>query len=64
MTIFWFRRDLRLNDNTALFHALNENDAVLPIFIFDSTILEQLEKLIDSQIVFMLKSRNKEKRLY
>lgn len=52
MTIFWFRRDLRLNDNIALFHALSENDAVLPIFIFDSTILEQLEKN-DARVTFI-----------
>lgn len=52
MTIFWFRRDLRLNDNTALFHALNENDTVLPIFIFDTTILNQLEK-DDARITFI-----------
>lgn len=52
MTIFWFRRDLRLNDNTALFHALNENDTVLPIFIFDTTILNQLEK-DDSRVTFI-----------
>ncbi|MDI9258385.1 cryptochrome/photolyase family protein [Flavobacterium sedimenticola] len=42
MTVFWFRRDLRLEDNTALYHALNDNDGVLPIFIFDKNILSQL----------------------
>ena len=44
MTIFWFRRDLRLEDNTAFFHALHGNDNVLPIFIFDENILQHLEK--------------------
>ena len=39
MTVFWFRRDLRLVDNTALFHALQDNEAVLPLFIFDETIV-------------------------
>ncbi len=41
-TIFWFRRDLRLNDNHALFRALAENKKVQPIFIFDKAILERL----------------------
>ncbi|MEW5675824.1 deoxyribodipyrimidine photo-lyase [Flavobacterium enshiense] len=52
MTIFWFRRDLRLEDNTALFHALNDNEAVLPIFIFDKTILHELEK-DDARVTFI-----------
>jgi len=42
ITIFWFRRDLRLTDNTGLFHALNSELPVLPIFIFDTSILSQL----------------------
>lgn len=42
MTIFWFRRDLRLKDNAGLFHALSENKAVLPIFIFDENIINEL----------------------
>jgi deoxyribodipyrimidine photo-lyase len=41
ITIFWFRRDLRLEDNVGFFHAL-KNENVLPIFIFDSEILSQL----------------------
>ncbi|MBP9925129.1 MAG: deoxyribodipyrimidine photo-lyase, partial [Cyclobacteriaceae bacterium] len=39
-TIFWFRRDLRLNDNAGLYFALKENMNVLPVFIFDSAILD------------------------
>ena len=35
VSIFWFRRDLRLNDNHGLFEALNSSNHVLPIFIFD-----------------------------
>ena len=42
-TIFWFRRDLRLEDNVGLFHALADQHPVLPIFIFDSNILENLQ---------------------
>lgn len=51
-TIFWFRRDLRLDDNTALFHALYENESILPIFIFDETILQYLEKN-DARVTFI-----------
>ena len=43
-TIFWFRRDLRLNDNHALFEALSKNKNVQPIFIFDENILNNLKK--------------------
>lgn len=42
--IFWFRRDLRLEDNTALAEALNQHDKVIPIFIFDTNILEELPR--------------------
>lgn len=52
MTIFWFRRDLRLEDNVGLFHALFENKTVLPIFIFDKTILSQLDKN-DARVTFI-----------
>jgi deoxyribodipyrimidine photo-lyase len=44
VTVFWFRRDLRLNDNTALNLALARGRKVLPIFIFDTTILNDLEE--------------------
>jgi deoxyribodipyrimidine photo-lyase len=52
MNIFWFRRDLRLDDNVGLFHALNSNEEVLPIFIFDETILSQLPK-DDARVTFI-----------
>ena len=44
VTFFWFRRDLRLEDNTALFHALQSDTPVIPLFIFDEEILENLPK--------------------
>ena len=44
ISIFWFRRDLRLHDNVALFNALKSGKKVLPIFIFDISILEKLPK--------------------
>ena len=43
VSIFWFRRDLRIEDNTALYHALNSDLPVLLLFIFDSNILDDLE---------------------
>lgn len=52
MNIFWFRRDLRLEDNVGLFHALNSGQEVLPIFIFDETILSQLQK-DDARVTFI-----------
>ena len=42
MTIFWFRRDLRLLDNTGLNLALLKSNDVQPIFIFDKDILDEL----------------------
>jgi len=44
VAVFWFRRDLRLEDNCALYHALNSKYKVLPIFIFDEVILDELTK--------------------
>jgi deoxyribodipyrimidine photo-lyase len=52
MTVFWFRRDLRLHDNHGLFQALKYSDQVLPIFIFDPHILEQLPT-DDARVTFM-----------
>jgi len=54
MTIFWFRRDLRLKDNTGLFEALNADDNVLPIFIFDKNILAELST-DDHRVTFIHK---------
>ncbi len=42
VTIIWFRRDLRLNDNKALYYALKENKNVLPLFVFDENIIGAL----------------------
>ena len=44
IVIHWFRRDLRLNDNIALNAALNSGAEVLPIFIFDTEIINELPK--------------------
>ncbi|MCB0824451.1 MAG: deoxyribodipyrimidine photo-lyase [Bacteroidales bacterium] len=50
--VFWFRRDLRLNDNAALYHALNSGKPVLPIFIFDPEILKELPEK-DARVTFI-----------
>ncbi len=53
VNIFWFRRDLRLEDNVALFHALKDELPVLPIFIFDTNILDDLEDRDDARVTFI-----------
>ncbi|MBO9668839.1 MAG: deoxyribodipyrimidine photo-lyase, partial [Bdellovibrio sp.] len=53
VVLFWFRRDLRFNDNAGLFHALKENNQVLPVFIFDSDILEKLDDERDPRVTFI-----------
>ncbi len=53
INIFWFRRDLRLHDNTGLFHALRSGKPVLPVFIFDTNILDKLENKKDRRLVFI-----------
>ncbi len=52
MNLFWFRRDLRLEDNKGLFEALKSDETVLPIFIFDAFILNQLAK-DDARVTFI-----------
>lgn len=44
VNIFWFRRDLRLDDNVGFYNALKSNYPVIPVFIFDEEILEKLPK--------------------
>ncbi|MEM8927887.1 MAG: deoxyribodipyrimidine photo-lyase [Bacteroidota bacterium] len=44
ISIFWFRRDLRLDDNVGLYQALQSGNPVYPIFIFDPEILEKLPR--------------------
>ncbi len=53
VTLFWFRRDLRLEDNAALFHALKSAAPVQPIFIFDTNILNKLEDKDDARVTFI-----------
>lgn len=53
VNIFWFRRDLRLHDNHALYQALNAGLSVLPVFIFDTGILGKLSSKSDARVSFI-----------
>ncbi len=55
IAIFWFRRDLRLEDNLGLFFALQSKYPVIPLFIFDEDILEKLPKN-DARVGFIHES--------
>ena len=52
LTIFWHRRDLRFDDNAGLYRALKAGGPVLPLFIFDREILDQLPTA-DARVVFI-----------
>jgi len=52
VTIYWFRRDLRVHDNKGLYHALKGSNKVVPIFIFDTQIINTLAK-DDARISFI-----------
>ena len=53
INIFWFRRDLRLKDNAGLYYALKSKTPVLPIFIFDTHILNKLQDQEDARVSFL-----------
>lgn len=53
VAIFWFRRDLRLDDNVGLHQALSSSFPVLPIFIFDSTFLEKIDDKKDRRVDYI-----------
>jgi deoxyribodipyrimidine photo-lyase len=55
VSFFWFRRDLRLEDNIGLFHALESKFAVIPLFIFDDSILNSLPRN-DARVGFIHES--------
>lgn len=66
INIFWFRRDLRLEDNTALAAALNSGLPVLPVYIFDTGIISNFRRS-DPRVTFIyetLSSINEELRKY
>lgn len=53
VALFWMRRDLRLHDNAALYHALRSGYAVQPFFIFDRNILDELTDRRDRRVEFI-----------
>lgn len=52
-TIFWFRRDFRLDDNAGLSQALRSERSVIPVFIFDTEILTKLSDPVDRRVKFI-----------
>jgi deoxyribodipyrimidine photo-lyase len=52
VNVFWFRRDLRLDDNVGFYKALKGKHPVLPLFIFDTEILDSLPKN-DARVSFI-----------
>jgi len=53
VNIFWFRRDLRTDDNHGLFEALNAGLPVVPLFIFDPEILKNFPNPDDARLTFI-----------
>jgi len=53
VTLFWFRRDLRLEDNAGLYRALTQGQNVQPVFIFDTNILSHLNDKKDARVAFL-----------
>lgn len=53
ISICWLRRDLRIDDNAALYHALKSNYPVLLLFIFDTNILGKLSDRLDARVGFI-----------
>ncbi|RYG40751.1 MAG: deoxyribodipyrimidine photo-lyase, partial [Chitinophagaceae bacterium] len=53
VNICWFRRDLRLDDNAAFYRALKDTNPVVPLFIFDTHILDELEDRTDQRVEFI-----------
>ena len=59
LSIFWFRRDLRLEDNAGLAQALASGYPVLPIFIFDENILNHLDDKKDRRVDYIHQALSK-----
>lgn len=58
VNIMWFRRDLRLDDNAALYYALKSGKPIVPVFIFDRNILDDLEDKNDRRVAFIHQALN------
>lgn len=59
LNICWLRRDLRLNDHAALYHALKGELPVLLLFIFDKKILDDLSDKKDARVTFIYQQLKK-----
>lgn len=59
VTIFWHRRDLRIEDNAGAYEALKDSQSVLPLFIFDKNILDKLEDKDDARLTFIHQELNR-----
>ena len=64
VTVFWFRRDLRFFDNTGFYHALKSDVPVLPVFIFDTEILDKLNHSDDVRVSFIYAEIQKLKKQF
>jgi deoxyribodipyrimidine photo-lyase len=64
ISLFWHRRDLRIEDNAGLYYALKGNCPVLPVFIFDKNILDKLEDKDDKRVNFIHNYIQKIKKQY
>lgn len=58
-SIFWFRQDLRIYDNTWLFEAVHNSEKILPIFILDTEILGDFWGLRDQKFGFLREALDK-----
>lgn len=56
ISIFWYRRDLRLEDDHGLFHALNGKYPIVPVFIFNKNILDVLPDKKDKRVNFICRT--------
>lgn len=53
ISLCWFRRDLRLDDQAAFYYALRSGNRVVPVFVFDTNILNDLEDKQDWRVTFI-----------
>ncbi|GAB4055272.1 cryptochrome/photolyase family protein [Spirosoma litoris] len=59
LSLVWLRRDLRLHDNAAVYYALKSGRPVMPVFIFDRTILDDLDDRQDRRVEFLVQEVNR-----
>ncbi len=52
LALVWLRRDLRLDDNAAIYHAFRSGSVVVPVFVFDKKILDPLPRA-DRRVEFI-----------